>query len=356
MSPGGVLRNLPFLKSVNSRWLLASLRTALWIVVISVLVWVWADLQFIETKEVPVTIRVNPGKTAVLLSPPRQDFTVKIRGSRRDIDRFAEKLALPSEAIVYDASALKTSGKHSLGVLEALESIQRFRELTTGLDVLSAPGKLEIEIDALVPVRDVPVRFDYSGGDVEDVRIEPDHVEVLLPGTLAEKTPKIPAIPTEPLDIRGLPLGQAVRTLSLVPGPGLDKAVLGQSRVQVTFKVVQWTERKTVKVTVRMLSPSAWVQDGTWNKYALNTPDDAVWTREITLVGNGADLQKLQQNPAEIVAYIALTDDDIQRVDQVQSWWPGEVKVQIPPGYRVKLAEGEKIPQVNYRLVKRTAP
>ena len=51
----------------SRRWWLRGLRTLFWIALISVLIWLYADLEHSKEREFRATIRLNTGKSSSLV-------------------------------------------------------------------------------------------------------------------------------------------------------------------------------------------------------------------------------------------------------------------------------------------------
>ena len=337
----------------SRQWFLAGLRTAGWVAVVTVLVWVYADIQLTEPRDMRATLRIHTTSQSnmVLLSSPEVSVQFRVKGNRQALDRFADQLAAGGSVLRYDAArALEEPGRHSEPTVNILESLSEFRR--AGLEIVSAhPKNIEIVLDELKLLPGVRVQLapPVGGRLAEPPKIVPNRIDLRVPATrLAGVDPTRLWVPTEVLDLTGIPPGKPVtRELRLRPPPEVPGARLGAEKVQVTFTVLQQTDSRKFKVPVRAIFPNSWLEDGTWSRYRLEAKPPEDWTREITVVGKPIDLEKLK--PEDIDAYIELNEADKQRSATLKSWWPGKVKVRLPTGLDLRL--GEPLPaDLQYKL------
>ncbi len=352
--PGKWLRTELPVTRFSREWFMQSLRTAAWVAVITVLVWVYADIHFTDKEYITAILHfhTNSDSKVVLLSESRIPITFRIKGNRYYMDRFINRLAGVNSILEFDvagAKEYKPGQKYQERTANLMSKLAAFRG--SGLEIISArPARIDIHMDNTLLVPDVQVEFKYSGAVLaEDPRIEPARIELRLPASLRQKIdPKKITLMTRTVDLSGKAAGktETVKVVVLPPS-NLNHVKLKPRKVTVTFKVGQQTDSRKFTVTVAVQSPKAWLMDGTGSKYELQTPPPENWTRQITVAGNRIDLDKLSAE--NIQAYIVLTDNDLK---PVKSWWPGKVKVRFPEGLKVSLAEPAP-EDLMYRLVKR---
>lgn len=334
-----------------------SLRTAAWVVVITVLVWVYADIHFTDEQDVTTaTLKLHTDSdiNVGLLGESQISITFRIKGNRYYRDRFISRLVAAKDILKFDvarAKEYKPGEEYKERTADLLSKLPAFNG--SGLDVISArPERIKIHLDNMILVPDVPVEFKYSGAVLAgSARIEPARVELRFPASLRQRIdPKKITLMTKTVDLSGKPASETeiIKVVNVLPPPNLDHVKLEPSKVTVTFKVGQQTDSRKFAVTVAVQSPKSWLMDETWSRYQLQAKPPEDWTRQITVTGNRIDLEKL--NAENIRAYIVLTDEDKKR--KLESWWPGKVKVRFPPGRNVRLAE--PVPDLLYRLVKRS--
>jgi hypothetical protein len=337
-------------------WFWSGLRTWAWVAVITVLVWMYADIQFTEIRELRGALRITaPSKDLVLLSAKDLAVTFRVKGNRQEIDQFADRLAGAGGVLTFDASALEPGQLHAERLTDVLTQTKEFREQAGGLTILQAtPRDVEVLLDVLRP-KPATLELDTGGANVEDVKFEPDNqLIVKAPSTQLDKLPDPLVLRTAPLgDLRDLPPGKTeTRQLRIVLPQRLDFLVLPKQTVQVSFKTVQQAEKRKFKLVVNVQPPRPWLDDGTWAKFTIQTnpPDD--WTREITLVGSRDDLDKLATRAGELSAFIVPTEGDKAGSGAAAGWIPGQIHVWIPTDLKLR-PDDEKIKPIEYRLVKK---
>lgn len=341
----------------SRRWFSERGRTAGWVAVVTILIWVFADIQVTEPRHIRATLRIRAGagSNTVLLSPPEISVEFDVNGRRHALDQFEKDLEASEWILEYDAAKQLGPGTHRERTREILRNA-RTTSLAkvgdAGLEITSAkPKYVDIDLDSLRLIENVKVEFRYSGAVLADppAKIEPERIDLRVPVRLSEDlNAENLILATATLDLRDVPPGKATtREVAVLP-PGIPGAQLARKKVLVTFKVLQQTDSKTFTVTVEPKLPRAWLADDTLSKYELKWPAGETWTRSINVSGNRIDLEKLRAE--DIKAYIELKESDLK---PVESWLPGEVKIDFPPGQKVRLA-GEPVPPVSYKFVERT--
>ena len=343
-------RREPPARRFSKQWFKQTIHTFIWVVIITVLIWVYADIQFTDQKEISarLRLRVDMSEGMVLLSAEEIPVVFRVKGNRHYINRFSDLLAAKGSVLEYDVARAKefTAGVYYDRTDEILSSLPEFRN--SGLEIVSArPGRIKIRLDKLVLIRDVPVRFNYTGAELEGkVVINPDRVSLHVPASERRRiNPSKIVLSTRLMDLSNTPAGKVnVVDMEVLPPAGVEHAVIAPPKVSITFKVRQQTGKKHFTVAVSYQAPSSWLTDGTWEKYRLEVKPTETWTREIVVAGSRVDLEKL--TPEKINAYIVLTDEDKKR-----DWWPGKIHVEFPKDLNVRLAK--PVPDLLYRLIKR---
>ncbi len=341
-------------RRLGREWLAGAVRTGLWVVIITVLIWVYADLQFTEERNVRATLQIHTGSSSnLVLVTPAEDVTVsfRVKGNRYSIDAFIARLASANWRLRYDAARDLDPGSHVERTTDVLGRLIELRE--AGLQVVSAnPRNFGVHLDRLELVESVPVDVQFTGGEAEEPEVQPERVNLQVPASwLGEQNPSDLVMKTEPFDLSRYDLGANIRNVSVavLPPRGVRGARLFPARVRVSCKV-GWQSKREFNVRVDVEMPKVWLEDGTWNRYAIKYKPTEQWTRRITIHGNRIDLERLRQE--QIKAYVELTE----AAKNVESWEPAEVKVILPPGLKARLAP-EPIAPVEYRLeVRSSAP
>jgi len=337
---------------LGREWLAGAVRTALWVAIITVLIWVYADLQFTEERNLRASLQVHADSSSdLVLVAPAEDLTVsfRVKGNRYSIDAFIARLAGANWRLRYDAARDLDPGSHVERTTDVLGKLIELRE--AGLQVVSAnPRNFTVHLDNLELVKSVPVDVQFSGGEAEELEAQPERVDLQVPASwLAQQNPSELVLKTEPFDLSRYDLGATIRNVSVavLPPRGVRGARVTPGRVRLSCKV-GWQSKREFNVRVDVEMPKAWLEDGSWNRYAIKYKPTEQWTRRITVHGNRIDLERLR--PEQIRAHIELTE----AAKNVESWEPAEVKVILPPGLKARLAP-EPIPPVEYRLELRSS-
>jgi hypothetical protein len=352
MSARPAVTEKTLLQHFSRQWFFGALRTVLWVVVITVLIWVYADLQFTEERNIPATLRIHADSAgALVLLEPTEEITInfRVKGDRYSIDRFISRLANAEGKLQYAAARELEPGEHSERTKELLARLPEIRE--AGLEVISArPTDVTIHLDELKRLRSVRVEPVFTGGKALEPKLEPERVDLLVPATQLERIDKEElTLKTAPVDLSRYGVGQVLTNVraTILPPPGVKGARLVQAVARVSCKV-GWQAEKRFTVLVHVTTPPAWLEDRTWQEYVIKYKPGEQKTRTIKVLGNRIDVDKLKAE--DIRAYIELTE----AAKDVKSWESAEVKVILPPELNVRL-DPEPIPPVDYRLEKRSA-
>ncbi len=336
---------------LSRQWLLAALRTFLWVVVITVLIWVYADLQMTEQKNISASLRVHAGSSTnlVLLKPDEAvNLNFRIKGNRYAIDTLMNRLAKAGWQLDFDVAGKLGPGRHRELTAELLGGLP---EIGPGLQVLSAsPRDLEIQLDELRPLKAIPVDVDVVGGEAEDLKLEPQRVDLLVPATeMGRLDPERLRLKTRAVDLGRYDVGTEVKDLpvEVLPPTDIQGVRLVSPTLRASFKV-GWQAYKDYTVRVNVNMPESWTSDGTWEKYRLEIKLPEPWTRRIKVLGQRIDLDRLKQE--DIQAYVEL----VEAAKDIKSWEFGQVRVILPSELKVRLSP-EPIAPVGYRLAPRAA-
>ncbi len=343
----------------SRQWWFGGAKNLLFVAVISVLIWAYADMAVTENEEFRATIVLTTGNSQelILLPPHRVDIkTFKLRGARSSLRDFQRELDKNRSEILYDVSREYGPGKHSIPVADILAQSDRARKM--GLIVVSAaPSTISIEIDRLLHVPNLPVEVQFDGGrPAED---NPPEIRPAMMGIrvaesvwlrIVKVLPKVESrkLRTSPVDLKNAPTGEPItREAAIIPEIAGLRVRPDQATVKVTLQVSQRTDEKPFRIAVQVRFPHTWTEDDTWREYELIKTDRMEWLPQITVSGAKKDLERLK--PEDIEAYITLTDDD---KTPVASRLQREVTVRFPPGMDLELIGAT--PAVHFKLQKRT--
>jgi hypothetical protein len=334
----------------SREWWAQVLRNVFWVAVVTLMIWVYADLEISEPREFTVTLRLTrkaDGGTA-LVGQREWSTTFSAKGSRRDLTRFERWLVDNEDTIEVDVSDYRIA-EHDEPTSQLLSRSQGV--LRHNLEVQSiTPKQIPFRVEAL-ETRSVPVQFDYVNATIQNVKIEPSEVSVVAStsvwGRIDDAT-DAPVVRTRQEDLTLVdPDDNRSRTIPLVPLIEDVPVMLDRSVVAVSFQVKSQPETRTFEVAVRRNEPSTWEAQGVWSTLELVRREaEPTWTYSITVAGAARDLQRL--NREDIRAFIELTDADRDNTDQ---WIKREVMVYFPPDSKVRLAD--RAPTIEFKLTPR---
>lgn len=337
----------------SRHWWLGVGRNLIWIGVVTVLIWVYADMQHTVTEQMTATVvlTTGDGKSMVILSKPDIQITFKVAGSRSDLERFKEKYAEAKLVITFDVSRKDKPGKNlaipTLGMVREALDLEKL-----GLVVNSVwPDAIKGVHMARLVVKELPVALVVTGATIVEKpkpKIVPENAKIRVTESAwieIQKTPK-PVIKTENLELKQVQPGETVQQdLKLVASVAGERVSLITETVNVTVEVAQHTDTKKLPVNVFILTPPEWAEDGTWEKYILVRKDKLEWHPTITVTGTKADLEKLEEVKKQVQAYVVLNEGH-----KKPSGTPDTAPVQIrfPQGLQLKLV-GEKL-EVSFNM------
>lgn len=335
----------------SKQWWFNGLRNLFWVTVVTVLVWVYADMEQIRSAEISAVIRLSTGNSEniQLLSKQqlRLDFTV--RGNHKNLEQFKRDLATRGGVVTYDVSKEELSpGEHSVSTTDILRRAANIER--AGLTVVSTSvGEIKIELDELLR-KTVGVRFDYINAVPGSVEIEPHEIPIRVGAkaweSIREKLPK-PSIATVQTDLNTAISGEKVPVVASIAGIPVQPEI---DRVTVRFEIKERIRTENLKVAVHVLAPPTWHEDDTWRRYDLQRKDRDEWLPQITVRGPRKDVEQLLARKDEILAYVTLTEND---KNPSETYPPHKVLIRFPKGLQLELA-GE-VPPVHFKLVERSA-
>ncbi|MCK4275649.1 MAG: hypothetical protein KAX78_03990, partial [Phycisphaerae bacterium] len=205
------------------QWWLDVGRNLIWIALVTVLIWVYADMQHTDTEQMTATVLLTTGgsKSMVILSKPDIQISFKVRGSRSDLERFKEKYAEAKLVITFDVSRDYKPGKNlaipTLGIVRGALDLEKL-----GLEVVSVwPDTIKgVHMERLV-LKELPVVLAYTGATLaEKPKIVPEKAKIRVTEpawTAIQKALPKPVIKTENLDLKQVqPGGTVQQDLKLV--------------------------------------------------------------------------------------------------------------------------------------------
>ena len=339
----------------SRRWWLQTGRNTFWIFVVTVLIWVFADLEFTDDEELRATIRMTIGNSKHLVLLDRGDaqkrdvtVTFRVQGSRGSLNNYVQELQKVREGgavIEYDLTKAHGEGKHMISVVDLLRQTEAITK--GGLTVIEAtPALISIELDEALYVPDVEVNFNYTGAVLPKVDIMPPKMGIRVSKKLWAEVDPGSKLQTARVDLRDHP--DKTITAEILPVIAGIPVIPDHKEVRAAVKVGKLTGEKSMRVTVRLLAPSIWSEDGTWQRYVLKRKEPT-WHVEIKVEGPKTVIEGLK--PEHVDAYIRLTDDHKKTPE---SWDTAKVQIHFPPQFKNVKLVGEP-PAVSFKLIPKPA-
>jgi hypothetical protein len=341
----------PDIARFSRRWWLQAGKNLFWIAIVTMLIWVYADLEFTDTVELRATLRLTAAESNELALLDSRDITsrdveltVELQGARHALTTYEQALRDADGVVTYDVTKTHGPGRHDVGVVALLNRTAGVAQ--AGLRVLSAkPAVVAVELDRTERLEDVPVRLRATGATIADANVTPPAVDAYICRTHLEQIRRQAnaelALHTEVVNLQSAPAG--AMTVAIEPFIDDRPVRLERPTVRVDVTFSELTAEKTLSVSVRLLVPAAWAHDGTWQRFALERKEPANWVQRITVRGPKKDIDRLQ--PQEIDAYVVLTD---RHKRTPESWDTEDVQIRFPAGTDFDLVG--KPPGVSFRL------
>lgn len=326
---------------LSRQWWLQHARTLFWVAVVSVLIWIYADIEFTDNMEMRATVQLSTGSSdnLSLVSDPNQEVTFTLRGSQTQLEDFRRSLADRRRVLHYDVSQRYGVGEHTVQLAELLNQATDLQR--QGISVQETrPKVVTFRVERQI-TEAIPVKLEYEGAEVADQKITPARVQVSAPSSVWHKIRE--AFPTgelvvrtQQLDLTGAREGETVRRQATLQ-PLAGRLTPTPSRVDVLLTIVRRTERKSLRVAVRVVTPFDWANDGTWSKYKLDFPERENWIRTLEFIGPRTSLEGLTAE--DIDAYIELKGSD--KVP-TESWLTRNIEVRLVDQSNVQLAPNQQ--------------
>lgn len=277
-------------------------------------------------------------------------LTVRLQGSRAALAAFGRDLADSNSELRFDLTPLGP-GKHELNLAD--DVLAHMDAITSGgLKVVSvAPPSAAVELDRMLMVPDVEVHFRSTGATIGEAVLRPSTMGLYVAKSRWDEVlraqPK-PMMETVTVDLTNAATDKPL-TVPIDPFIASVPIKPQQPTVDVDVKISQLTGEKTLTIPVRLLTPQAWAEDGTWDHFVLKRKDPSDWRKKVTFRGAKKDVERLQAE--DVDAYVVLNDNDKL---PTTSWLTRDVELRLPKELQIQVV-GDK-PKVDFRLDVRVAP
>jgi len=323
-------------------WIWQKLRSFFSLALITLLIWVYADMKFNDTRTFTTRIRLTVPKASnlVILSSSDVEVRFELEGSRESLDAFQQKL---KESITYELHDV-SGGIAQLPTRDILDQASGIVE--SGLRLVSVqPGVINLRLDRLAR-RELPVELAYSDAQVAKLPTERMGVTAAQSqwDQILARQPD-PVLKTVNRSLKAFETGKPVVVeFQIIPEIAGIPVQPDRKTLSVPLTIRQRTDKKVFTVPVMVQMPPEWLDAS--EHFELIRKDPLAWRAEITVTGAVADLDRL--DPKSIDAYVVLLEDDKK---PVESWLSRQVQIRFPPDLDVRL-EGES-PAVQFRLQQR---
>ncbi len=339
----------PQAAAFSRRWWLNGAHSAFWVVLATLLIWIYADMEFTDEVKLKANLSLNTSqsKTVILLGESQFELSFTLSGSKTALMQFRHDLTSKGSVLSYDVSQEYAPGETLVQTATLLEKATGLaRRGITIKDI--QPEAIPVRLDRVIVVPDVPVDLDAQGATFQlkgetpkvELRVAESRWKIIQERLLGQP----PRLRTVPVDLKELATDAPI--IAEI-NPVLEAQPVTTSRKTVTFRVEVISSRLTadIPVTVQMLCPTAWSEAGnaTWQDYMFVPNSVSNWRPRLTLEGEPKDLKA-----ENVQAYIELSDDDKKAT---AAWLTRDVIVAFPPEAKLRLVG--PAPKVQFRLEKR---
>lgn len=342
------------IRRFSGTWWLRCTHTLFWITMITILVWIYADVKYTDQIELKATLKLTTGESQKTLhSPCEHLITFTLTGGQAALERFRSSLAQQESVLTLDISQDFTPGEDStVETRKLLEKAAGLQKLGITIKNIQPPY-IAVRLDSIIQIEGIDVELDSHGAELVS-RPAPQKADIFVSQSkwdkiLAALGESKPVLKTKQVDLKNHPRGVQEITEKILPMiEGIDVSRVDPEKATFKVNIINPTEAKKIRVRVQVLAPPAWgeeAEDSTWKKYGLVRKPASNWEPELQIDGLQKDL--VAEN---IFAFIRLTEDDKKPTG---SWLSRDVVVVFPAEKNLKLVG--PAPKVMFKLQKHTA-
>lgn len=328
------------------------LKTFLAVTVLTVAVWVWADLEQTGTREETMLVEISAPKDYRIRNIQPNQLTITLKGPEGEL----QGLDAAPEEKVCRFNLTKADLQSNPLVLPAREGLQHLnpRIAVTGIcdaEGRTIDGKIYAEATHLVEVPNVPVKIQVTGAVAAATTPQPTAVTARVAESDLQDFPDTKRYVVAPLNVETIP-----EDLQVEQEVALDRHLGGSDGVEAVLNppIVTVSARLKAAVTARNLGRFPILiaaPPEVLNRYRVVFQQDAERWVELEVEGPNPAVERLRSQ--DIRVQLLLTEDDKPNPG---SWLPGQpVVVGLPAS--VKLVR--PLRPVNFNLEKyteKTAP
>ena len=324
------------------------LRSILAVIVLTIAVWVWADLEQPEPGTWQVPVRVFVPADYVVRSVTPELVTVKFKGPLGEI----QNLRASPEDMVCRFDLSEAQLKNSRVTLHARDGFSHWGARRVHVLAIEderidvADRDIQVVVDRMTRLKNVPVAVNVPPGVLASVsppdppRVTARVAESQLRGLAADKQVAIALLPVERLSENQ----EILLDLALEPrlgGPNGIEAAFDPSFVKVTAKLQSKPITKSFPRVPVFISAT----EDVLRKYRIifQQPENDLWV-DLEVQGPAPDVERLKAQDLRVLLVVTS-----QHTPNPGSWLPGELTVVgLPPN--VKLSK--PLPAINFNLEK----
>ena len=344
----------------SRKWFLGGINNLFWVFIITVMIWVYADMEFTDSIKLKIRLKLTAGQQTEyrLLSDQTANIEVEIAGSKSSLDRFRRELERKGNTLELDVTRFG-AGDRNMPARELLTAAANLQDRGISIKEL-APQTIHVNLEALEKIDNVRVELAISGGALTSPP-KPKEISILVPASYKKRIQLMVNqhqlyLQTQLVNVSTLAAGKnqpvtaAVSKSISIDGKNIQ---IEPVPAEVTFlvDVKSRIAQKKLSIAVELLTPASWSdpKDKTWENYKLARENLADWRPEITVSGP----ENIVSNPAELTkkirAFIKLDDNDKKSIG---SWTTRKVRIVFEEGSKLKLISAA--PVVKFRLEKIT--
>ena len=327
-----------------------SFRNFMTILILSCLIWVYADQVTTERMTAKVTLKVLPAPGSDLIvklqKPKNQQVDVTFAGPRAQLDKLKKDLDGKFVPVYY----VKTREASEPILTKDTEEIirdnlyQHYRAIAVeSVDI----DRIKISVDKYIWVT-MPVKVITGTVSTSEPVINPQRVRVKIPRSIHRSLDEDKQIIT--LDIHG-ELQTKMSEQEIDEEFSLPQILDGQqietdpSRVKVQLKILRRFSKVELKRPIEILAPIELFQ-----KYRLELREHDI---TVPLFGPAELIDNIKDE--DVVVYIEIVQGDL--INSRNSYFPRRVKFRLPEGIKLDKEKMPRAPEVDFKLTEqKTAP
>lgn len=329
-----------------------TIRTFVTVVVLTLLIWFYADQASTQSKDVVVWLNLRPpGSAKWRFADPNSErvrVAMTLSGPAGSLSEIQESLEEDRLRLAYVIEADPPSGPYRVELLNKLDSLEEIQR--RGLSVRNVtPPVVIVLVDRFV-TKELPVVAQADTFKiVQTTTVAPPTVKVTMPESQIDKPEQTEIVANiEALDAHRARILEYLRDSGAKPGEGIGLhdvplvrppgAILDHERVFVKAVIERREQSKLLRSVYVRFDVSA----DQWHKYNLEVKDSAALALEVKVRGPSDLVASL--TPQDVRAIVAIETGDAIKTE---GWLTRTVNFVLPPGVVLDQAA----PQIQFRLV-----